>query len=318
MTESKEPKESKFFRIRIRSIFPETPTEFNLYVFINGRHVLYLHAGDKLTTDKLKTLENHPGAAFYIQEKDIPFYKKYIHGEVNSDRLDPRQKAVILRESSYALVEELYENPDVNKALDESKEVINGFVSFMDAVPEGMAHLISLSSHDFYTYNHSLDVGIYCLGIARAQNYNARDLLEIGQGALFHDVGKRMVSVDIICKAGPLDDMEWAQMSRHPQFGLKILNENGNVSDAIKACCFEHHENFLGTGYPQALKGPDIHPYARMVALADTYDALTTKRSYNKPMMPKDALNFMNQKLMDRFDPELLKAFTSVLFKLGN
>lgn len=313
---SQEVTAEKFYRIRVRSIYPDTPTEFNLYVYINNRYVLYLHAGDKLTKEKLKTIESHPSAAFYILEKDFPIYKKYIHSEVNNEKLDSLQKAVILRESSYALVEELFENPDVHKALDESKEIITSFVSFMEAVPEGMANLISLSSHDFYTYNHSLDVGIYCLGMAKMLNYNTRDLLEIGQGALFHDIGKRMVSVDIICKSGPLDDVEWAQMSRHPAFGLKILNEHPGIPDGIKAACFEHHENFLGTGYPQSLKGHEIHPYGKMVALADTYDALTTKRSYNKPMPPKEALNFMLQKLADRFDPEMLKAFTSVLFKL--
>ncbi len=308
--------QEKFVRVRIKSIYPDTPTEFNLYVQINGRFVHYLHAGDKLSTEKLKTLESHAGASFYIQEKDFAIYKKYIHKEVNSNKLNDKQKALILRESSYALVEELFENPDVNKALDESKEIISGFVSFMDAVPEGMAHLISLSSHDFYTYNHSLDVGIYCLGLARALTYDSRDLLEMGQGALFHDIGKRMVSVDIICKAGPLDDVEWAQMSNHPAYGLKILDDHGKITDAIKACCFEHHENFLGTGYPQGLKGQEIHPFARIVALSDTYDALTTKRSYNKPMLPADALKLMQQKLGDRYDPEMLKAFTSVLFNL--
>ncbi len=306
---------TKYVRIRIKSIYPNVPTDFNLYVSINNRHVLYLHAGDAISPEKLAALEAHQNAAFYIFEKDFPAYKKYIHREVSGDKLDPKQKAQMLRESSYALVEELFEHPDVNRALDESKGIIEGFVSFMEAVPEGMAHLISLSSHDFYTYNHSLDVGIYCLGLAKALNYNFRDLLEVGQGALFHDIGKRMVSVDIITKAGPLDDSEWAQMSRHPQYGLKILNDHGGITDGIKAACFEHHENFLGTGYPQALKGPDIHPFGRIVALADTYDALTTKRSYSNPMFPKDALNLMGQKLADRYDPEMLKVFTSILFR---
>jgi len=131
--------------------------------------------------------------------------------------------------------------------------------------------------------------------------------------ALFHDIGKKWVDVDIICKNGSLDDVEWAQMKKHPEFGLQILSEQ-DVSDAIKACCYEHHESFLGNGYPQALSGPEIHHMARIVAISDTYDALTTQRSYNKPMTPADAVEFITVKLKDRYDPDLLKALREVMF----
>lgn len=104
-------------------------------------------------------------------------------------------------------------------------------------------------------------------------------------------------------------------MQKHPQFGLMILN-NYPVSDAIKACCFEHHESYVGNGYPQQLVGDEIHPMARIVAITDTYDALTTKRSYNSPMMPSDALTFMKEKLASRFDPELIRSMYEILFKM--
>ena len=85
----------------------------------------------------------------------------------------------------------------------------------------------------------------------------------------------------------------------------------------MKACCFEHHESFLGNGYPQQLTGPEIHPMARIVAITDTFDALTTKRSYNQPMTPSKALEFMSTKLASKYDVDLLRAMNSVLFKMG-
>ena len=185
----------------------------------------------------------------------------------------------------------------------------------MDEDPESLAHLIGLSTHDFYTYNHSLDVCIYSLGLGQAVGYSGDELKELGEGSLFHDVGKRKVDVDIICKAGPLNEQEWAEMQKHPQYGLQLLSEF-DVSQAIMACCFEHHESFTGNGYPQNLVGEEIHPMARIVALTDTYDALTTQRSYNIPMTPKDALMFVKNKLSSRYDPELVKAMFSVLFKM--
>ncbi|MEM7645916.1 MAG: HD domain-containing phosphohydrolase, partial [Pseudomonadota bacterium] len=87
-------------------------------------------------------------------------------------------------------------------------------------------------------------------------------------------------------------------------------------SEAIKACCYEHHESFLGNGYPQELPGDQIHPMARIIAICDTYDAMTTQRSYNQPMTPKDAIEFMTTKLKDRYDPELLRVLREVMFKL--
>ena len=105
-------------------------------------------------------------------------------------------------------------------------------------------------------------------------------------------------------------------MKRHPQFGLMILNQNPNITDAMKAACFEHHESWAGNGYPQQISGNEIHPFARIVAITDTYDAMTTQRSYNVPMKPFDAVQMMKEKLAGRYDPEMLKAMHSVLFKL--
>lgn len=307
----------KFFRIRVNSLIPDRPTTFDLFVMINDRQVLYLRAGDTLNAEKRQALITKGADSFYVKESERSAFKAYVHSQVNDSSLDPVSRAVVLRESSYSLVEELFEHPDVDTALSESKEVIQNFVQFMDQEPEAMSHLIGLSSHDFYTYNHSLDVGIYSLGLGQVSGFsNLKDLHDLGRGALFHDIGKRHVDAEIICKKGPLDEAEWAQMKRHPAYGLRILHGNDDVSDAIRACVFEHHENHMGNGYPQELKGEEIHPMARIVALCDTYDALTTKRSYNEPMSPTAALELMTQKLAGRFDPDLLKAMNTVLFKM--
>lgn len=307
--------DDKYLKIRLNSLHPADPLPFALYVLINGKFIHYLRAGDSLSATKLVHFEKKAPDHFYILSNDRAHYKQYIYNHMNSGKLNVQEKAVMLRESSMSLVEELFESPDVDRALTESKQVITDFIDFMDTNPDGMGHLIGLSSHDFYTYNHSLDVGIYSLGLGKAAGYTGDALSELGRGALFHDLGKRHVDIDIITKNGPLDETEWAQMQKHPQYGLIILEEF-NVSDEIKACCFEHHESFSGNGYPQQLEGQDIHPMARIVAITDTYDALTTKRSYNQPMSPRDALAFMGEKLKGRYDENLLHAMLSVLFKM--
>ena len=306
-----------YFKVRINTLIPGKPTTFDLHLRINNQLITYLRAGDKLDEEKLRALmARDTGNHFLVKEDDHRQYKGYVHNQMMSDTLNVREKSVVLRESSMTLVEELFENPDVNKALDQSRPLIHQFVEFMEAEPTAMAHLISLSGHDFYTYNHSLDVSIYSIGLCEALSFSKADLEEMGVAALFHDIGKRQVNIDILCKKGPLNDAEWAQMQKHPQFGLVILKENPLVSEAIKAACFEHHESWAGNGYPQQLVAEEIHPFARVVAITDTYDAMTTQRSYNVPMTPTEAVTMMKEKLAGRYDPEMLNAMYSVLFKM--
>jgi HD-GYP domain-containing protein (c-di-GMP phosphodiesterase class II) len=309
--------QESFYRIRLSTIRASKATTFDIYVQINGAMVLYLHAGDKLAGLKIEILhERDTGNSFFVTNAQKDDYRDWVKTEMNSDDLNPFEKSKILRESSMAMMENLFENEDVNTALDESRPIIKDFINFMESAPEAMGYMISLSGHDFYTYNHSLDVSIYSLGLGGALSFNKADLEELGVGSLFHDIGKRNVSLDILCKKGPLDDPEWEQMKRHPQYGLMILNQNPSISDAVKASCFEHHESFSGNGYPQQISGQEIHPFARIIAITDTYDAMTTQRSYNVPLKPFDAVAMMKEKLAGRYDPDFLKAMYTVLFKL--
>lgn len=313
---SKEISSENYIRIRIAALIPNRPTNFDLFITINKRFVLYLHAGDSLSLEKLESLAKNKTEVFYIRNSDRQAFKDYVHAQLEDSSLNSQEKAILLKESSFALVEELFEHPDVDKALNESKALIQNFVDFIDRETDAIGNLIGLSSHDFYTYNHSLDVSIYSLGLGKVAGFSGQELNDLGRGSLFHDLGKRMVDPAIICKKGPLNDIEWAQMQKHPVYGLKILNEFPNITDNIKACAFEHHENFLGNGYPQGIEGEEIHPMARIVAITDCYDAMTTKRSYNEPMSPFAALNMMADKLNKKFDPDLLKAMHSVLFQV--
>ncbi len=308
---------SQFLKIRLSSIHPSTELTFNIFVYINDHYTLYLRQGDKISFEKLMYLDaKSQGDFFYVPVSEWGAYKAFIQEQINSAIIPIADKAQILKASSMAIVEELFEHPDVNVALNSSRPVIENFVSFMETEPEAMSHLIGLSGHDFYTYNHSLDVSIYALGLGRILGMNQKELEELGLGSLFHDIGKRNVSLDILCKKGVLSKDEWSIMQMHPQYGYVILNENSSITEAMKAACFEHHESFQGNGYPQQLQAHEIHPHARIVAITDTYDALTTQRSYNVPLMPTDALDLMKEKLQGRYDPEMLKAMYSVLFNL--
>ncbi len=306
-----------YFRIRLSTVRPNEELPFDIFIHVDQKMIQYIKQGDKLKSEKIILLhEKDTGESFFVDNKDKDTYRNYVKASMNSSTMSNLEKANILRESSIAILEDLFENPDVGQAIEDTRPVIADLLTFMENAPESIGNLISLSGHDFYTYNHSFDVSIYSLGLGQALGFDKATMEELGLGSLFHDVGKRMVSLDILCKRGPLDDAEWTQMRMHPQYGLKILNEHYNISEGIKAACYEHHESWGGGGYPQDIAAQEIHPFARIVALTDTYDAMTTQRSYNVPMRPVDALNMMKEKLKHKYDPDMLKAMYSVLFKL--
>ncbi len=307
-----------FFRIRLTTIRPNEAVPFDIFVYVDGKMISYLKLGDSLKSEKVISLHNKDnGESFFVVNQNKQLYRDYVKSSMNSATFSNNEKAAILRESSIALLEDLFETPDVGLALAESRPIVTELIEFMKNAPESIGNLISLSGHDFYTYNHSFDVSIYSLGLGQSLGFEKKALEELGQSSLFHDVGKRNVSLEILCKKGPLDENEWIQMRMHPQYGLKILNEHDGISEAIKAACYEHHESWSGGGYPQDISAQEIHPFARIVALTDTYDAMTTQRSYNVPMKPAEALNLMKNKISGRFDPEMLKAMYSVLFKMS-
>lgn len=308
--------ENTYFRIRLNTIRPAKITTFDIFVQVDKKFILYLRAGDKISDAKINILHTRDtGESFFVKEEDRWKYRDWVREELNAD-IPHQDKANILRESSIALMEDLFDNPDVHKALDESRPIISDFINFMEEAPEAMQFMLTLSGHDFYTYNHSLDVSIYSLGLGKALGFDRKELEALGVGSLFHDIGKRNVSLDILCKKGGLDENEWAQMKMHPQYGLMILNEHEGIGDDIKAAAFEHHESWSGGGYPQGISGQEIHPFARIVSITDTYDAMTTQRSYNTPLKPVDAVTMMKEKLAGRYDPEMLKALYFTLFKL--
>lgn len=305
----------KYMKIRINSLPPHKCIPFDLFVMIGGRIIHYLRSGDKLSALKIDHFEKKAPEQFYILAAERANYQKFVRDGLLSNELDTKQKATILRESTMVLVEELFERPDIETALRDARGVVEDFVAFMDSDAAAMVNLIGLSSHDFYTYNHSLDVSIYSLGLGQIVGFRGHDLKELGLGGLFHDIGKRYIPLEIICKNGPLSDDEWLMMQKHPQFGLQILSEHRSTENII-ACAFEHHESLQGNGYPQKLTAEEIHPMARVVSVADTYDALTTKRSYNDPMRPTDAIELMAGKLNGRYDPEVMRALQAIFQKL--
>ena len=177
---------------------------------------------------------------------------------------------------------------------------------------ENLVQLTDIRLHDTYTFAHSVNVAILSAMLGMLCHYPKKELLLLTLGALLHDLGKINVPAAILTKTTGLSDEEFALIKRHPLDGAERIKEMEwklPSPAVLAAIASEHHEHIDGHGYPQGMKDEQIHRYAKIVAIADVYDALTSERPYKKAYTPNVAYNIMTNVNQGQFDRELLKLF---------
>jgi diguanylate cyclase (GGDEF)-like protein/PAS domain S-box-containing protein len=155
---------------------------------------------------------------------------------------------------------------------------------------------------------HSKRVSIICGGIAELMNFSNDEVAKMKLSGLMHDIGKIGIDEKILNKNDILDNEEWYEMKKHSEIGYRILSSVSEFSE-IANYVLEHHEKWDGTGYPKGLKGLEISMQARIVAIADSFDAMTGKRAYGKKYSKVEALKELNRNAGTHFDPEIVKIF---------
>jgi PAS domain S-box-containing protein len=175
-----------------------------------------------------------------------------------------------------------------------------------EATIEGWSRAMDLRDEE--TEGHTLRVTEKTLTLARSFNLSDEEILHIRRGALLHDIGKIGVPDNILLKPGPLTGQEWEIMRKHPLFAYQMLHPIHHLRSSIDIP-YLHHEKWDGTGYPLGLKGEQIPLAARIFAIVDVYDALTSDRPYRKAWSEEDALNYIREQSGKHFDPEVVEKF---------
>ena len=166
-----------------------------------------------------------------------------------------------------------------------------------------------LRTYDNYTYKHSVNVAVISTIIGIYLSYDEESLYELCLAALMHDIGKTKIDPGIINKPGRLSMMEYRIVQEHARYSYDILDENYLISARTKQAVLHHHENEDGTGYPDRLVGDEIPPYAKIIHVADVYDALTSKRPYKKPYALSEAIEYLMGGSNVLFDRKAVEAF---------
>ena len=234
---------------------------------------------------------------------------------IHDTKLPPLEKAKAIQAHSITLISDLLDNPTAENIRD-AKKGIAEVVDLILTDDKTSLYLLSITSHDFYTYTHSVNVGFLAVSLAKSlfKKSTAHDMHELGAGFFLHDLGKVQVDTSIINKPEKLTEEEMNAMKRHPDMGYKVLYETNQLTPECKKIVLQHHERYDGKGYPYGLKGDDIHLYGKMCSIADVFDALTSDRPYRQKLEPFHALKLMKEEMIDHFHRDLFEQFV-LLFK---
>ncbi len=198
--------------------------------------------------------------------------------------------------------------------------VVNKIVEDLLTNDSILMNLDRLRNVDDYTFEHSVNVCVLALVLGIKLGYNKEDLVELGIGAILHDIGKMLIPNEILNKPGPLTHEEYEIVKNHTTYGYDVLKKNSNISLVAAEVALCHHERPDGNGYPKGVKSNKIHTYSKIVAISDVYDALTSNRVYKNKIEPVKALEYIVSMSGTQFDSDLVYKFIECvgIYPLGS
>ena len=281
---------------------------------------ILIQRGVRLEDHYIQYLEEHGINSILIQEEveeEAAALSDTAKRAVERTRVeDPA--TVKLREDVKKRVAEgvqfLYDNTaDPRRFLEATTNVSDQLISAITTYDAVAIDIAQLKVSDEYTFKHSVDVASLSMIIGKKYGLKPEEIREIGIAGLLHDVGKSKIPKEILNKPDRLTDEEFLQMKYHSLYGYKILEENNGFTTGVKSGVLQHHEKMNGHGYPLSVSGTKIHPYARIISVADVYDALVTERPYKKGFPKKDAIEII-MTMTDDLDMKAMKSFlTSII-----
>ena len=258
---------------------------------ILGRHVI-------LNNDNLQELLSLGFPAIYIDDE---FTEDLMVTEV----IRPEVKREALK-----MVHDLFlDNKNLPMEQHNLQEVVIDVMEEVLNNGDVMCNMLDIKTYDDYVYFHSVNVAVLSTMIGAACNMNKEELDILTTAALLHDVGKRFVEEDVLNVKRALTEEERIMIVQHPKLGYDFLVENFDFLPEVYDSVLEHHEWYNGCGYPLRRSGSEIPIYARIIKLADVYDALTSKLPYHEAVPPSEAVEYIMANAGAEFDPELVDVF---------
>ncbi len=276
--------------------------DLRLYNYEDFTTIL-LKRGEALSEGYIKRLLSCGFAGAYI--KDGVNDDVEIEGSINEE----------LKIKAVASIKQLYINfkgqsdAVVRKQIDSVGAITENLIEDISQNSQFMTNIIDLKMYDDYTYHHSLSVAVLAIAMGITLDFSATKLYELGLCAMLHDIGKLDVSLEILNKPARLTQQEYALVKLHPLYAANYFKEKKMIPKSTYDGILSHHEKYDGTGYPFGISGDDIPEFARILSIADVYDALTSNRPYRRPNLPSEAIEYIMGGVGTFFEEKYVRVF---------
>lgn len=202
----------------------------------------------------------------------------------------------------------IYSNTESKELADATNNIASNLMNAINSTDAIAVDISALKTSDEYTFKHSVDVATMSMILAKQQGLSQKQIYEIGVAGLLHDIGKTKISLDILNKPARLTDEEFAVMKQHPVFGYRMIKDRDEFSNEICMAVLQHHEKMNSKGYPVGFPSDKITQYARILTIADIYDALVTERPYKSAFSQREAVE-MIMSMTGELDLTAMKSF---------
>lgn len=283
----------------------------------SGPPTLYRASGVEFTSEDHARLGEKGIRFVYVPKEQYNAYRRAVVDRVeklfgNAD-VARDERARLIRASCSQLIEDALMDPGMLGPESPLRTLGQKFGEWAVHDSEEFAALLDMSEHDYYTASHMLNVGVGCGLLAAELSGDGEWIGQVIQGGLLHDVGKRNVPEEILNKEGRLSEAEWRMIQAHPAKGHELLCVAREGSPIILEMTRDHHERLDGGGYPGGLRSEQIGRAARLCAVVDVYDALSTARPYRQAVPPLQTLSMMAEEVGRAFDEELLSIWRGLI-----
>lgn len=304
---------NKFMPVYLDSLKLDSVLDFNLYLKRDSGYFLYRSSSMPFDENTRASLLDRQIRKLYISINEQSNYQKYIERNLNSiiedKSIDERTKATVIYDTTRSLVIEILDNPVMSENIKRSHKIVESTVYYILNEKNAFRSLLDVMIFDYYTYTHSVNVCAFSIALAQYTGIVDKEHLNLlGIGALLHDVGKMKIPASILNKNGPLTTEEFQIIKKHPTWGCELIKETDITPEESYYPILQHHERENGSGYPEGLKADEIHPYSKIVAIVDAFDAMTTQRIYRDAKTTFQTFEELtnekgayNRKLLERF-----------------
>lgn len=294
---------------------------FAVYIRIgDNKFTKIFHQGDTVDRNRFETYSQKGVNELFIHKQERREYiaatERLVKKILSSVPMTNEAAKQAVEELTEQTMFEIYED----KVFDEhsvrrAQTIIKSYIETLKTDPKSLATFLNLSRNETYPCRHGISTAVFSILLARAaENTNDKTLMTVGLGGLLHDIGMSQIPKEIDDVNRKLTREEWAKVKQHPSLGIALINEMSVFPEEVKMIIHQHHERWDGSGYPQGLKGSAIFYPARIVAIADSFSALTTRRGGRALYSPEDALAMLSTE-QGKYDPQLQRIFNSLFSK---